>query len=292
MQPGRSTHRLSATMPRMGLSTSRVLRFWALAVSDAMGREVVAATPLLGGHYAQSWRITIDGPPHTLVGRRLPAGSATPIAAVNRLLDRCRAAGVPCPTPLWARGSAGLGRQYQLVTWIDGSTEPPEPSTEVACLADALMRLSTVDSCGIELPTFPLLPSPRWQARLRRHPAGRRALDALLEMSAPTASPGVVHGDLCQANLVWSSTKLVGIIDWDRASLAPGGVDIAMVWTDLLIRHGLDIAESILERLEMEAGARSELRYWQLRMLASSFGGEIAPDGDTNLRAGLEFLAR
>lgn len=268
-------------------ATSAVRRFWSLAVADATGdRHVIDIERVEGGNYARAWLITVDGPPQALVGRRLPAGALTPVAAVNRLLERCTRAGVPTPTPVWARGTPGVGVQSQLLTWIDGSTTPPDQAVEVSVLADAVMRIPTVDSAGLALPDFPQLPSPRWQARIRRHTAGRAALERLLSLPRPALEGGLVHGDLCKANLVWRDAQLVAIIDWDRASRGPTAVDIAMLWTDLVIRHGLAVAERFLGHLDSEDSRLHGLHYWQLRMIASSFGGETGADVEARLAAG------
>lgn len=254
-------------------------------------RQVIDVVSVDGGNYASAWRITLDGPPHALVGRRLPAGSLTPVATVNRILERCHSTGVPSPTPVWARGNPGVGVQSQLLTWIDGSTTPPVQSVEVSRLADAVMRIASVDSQGLDLPDFPRLPSPRWQDRIRRHTVGRAALDRLLALPPPPdLEGGFVHGDLCQANLLWHDDELVGIIDWDRASRGPTGVDIAMVWTDLLIRHGLTVAESFLSRLDAKGAHLNGLGYWQLRMVASSLGGDTDADVATRLADGFGHL--
>jgi aminoglycoside phosphotransferase (APT) family kinase protein len=189
--------------------TTTVRRFWSLAVADATGdRRVIDVADLRGGNYARAWRITLDGPPRSLVGRRLPAGSFTSVATVDAILDRCRIAGVPSPSPVWTRGTPGTGVQSQLLTWIDGSHAPPEPSVQVRVLADAMVRIASVDSRGLELPEFPRLPSSRWQDRIRRHAAGRAALDSLLAHPPPAREGGLVHGDLCRANVLWREDEL------------------------------------------------------------------------------------
>lgn len=261
-------------MATMTPASSAVRRFWSLAVADAISRQVIDVTPVDGGNYASAWRITLDGPPQALVGRRLPKASMTAVATVNSALGRCNSVGIPSPLPVWARGTPGVGVQSQLLTWIEGSTTPPQHLVEVAELADAVMSIGSVDSRGLELPDFPRLPSPRWQDRIRRQTLGCAALDRLLAMPPPELERGLVHGDLCQANLLWRDGQLVGIIDWDRVSRGPVGVDVAMVWTDLLIRHGLAVAESFLGLLEAKGMYLDGLRYWQLRMVASSLGGE------------------
>jgi aminoglycoside phosphotransferase (APT) family kinase protein len=278
-------------MSVMSQAWGAVRLFWSLAVAESMtDRQVIEVESVGGGNYARAWRITLDGPPHALVGRRLPARSLTPVATVNQLLERCRTAALPSPIPVWARGTASVGVQSQLLTWIDGCTAPPEPSVEVSVLADALTKIAKVDSRGLELPDFPRLPSPRWQDRIRRRAVGRAALDLLLAQPTPALDGGLVHGDLCQANLLWRDEELVGIIDWDRASRGPIGVDIAMVWTDLVIRHGVPVANSLLRRLKGGGGDLHGLRYWQLRMVASSLGGETAADVTARLAEGLEHL--
>ena len=273
------------------MTPATVRRFWSLAVSDTtIHRQVIDVAPFEGGNYARTWLITLDGPPRALVGRRLPAGSSTSVVTVNRILERCQGAGVPSPVPVWARGSPGVGVQSQLLTWIEGSTTPPEPPVEVSGLADTVIRIAMVDSGGLDLPAFPRLPSPRWQDRIRRHTVGRAALDCLLALPPPPHEGGLVHGDLCQANLLWRDGHLVGVIDWDRASRGPMSVDIAMVWTDLLMRHELEVAEAFVRRLAAEGIQLSDLRYWQLRMVASSLGGDVGVDAAARLADGFEHL--
>jgi hypothetical protein len=180
--------------------------------------------------------------------------------------------------------------QSQLLTWIEGFTTPPEHLVEVSGLAEAVIGIAMVDSGDLDLPVFPRLPSPRWQDRIRRHAVGRAALDCLLALPPPPCEGGLVHGDLCQANLLWRDGHLVGVIDWDRASRGPMSVDIAMVWTDLLMRHGLEIAETFLQRLTAEGIHFRDPRYWQLRMVASSLGGDVGVDAAARLASGFEHL--
>ena len=272
-------------------ANSAVRRFWSLAVAEAIShRQVVDVTPVDGGNYVSAWRIALDGPPLALVGRRLPKASLTSVATVNRVLDLCTSAGVPSPLPVWARGTPGVGVQSQLLTWIEGSTTPPRQVVEVSALADAVMRIGAVDSRELQLREFPRLPSPRWQDRIRRQTVGRPALDRLLALPPPEVEPGLVHGDLCQANILWRDDELVGIIDWDRVSRGPVGVDVAMVWTDLLIRHGLVVAESFLGCVEAEGMHLNGLRYWQLRMVVSSLGGEVDAASAARLAEGFQHL--
>jgi aminoglycoside phosphotransferase (APT) family kinase protein len=272
--------------------SSAVRRFWSLSVADAMsGRRVTDVESLEGGNYARAWRITLDGPPRALVGRLLPTRSLTPVVIVNQFLDRCRSAGLPAPLPIWSRGTPAVGVQSQLLTWIDGTTTPPECSVEVDRLADAIVRIASIDTVGLELPDFPPLPSTRWQGRIRRSTVGGAVLDRLLSFPPPALGGGLVHGDLCEDNLLWNDDELVGIIDWDRASRGSCGVDVAMLWTDLLIRHGLDVAETFLRTLDEKGLDLDDLRYWQLRMVASSLGGEIDSGIATRLAFGFEHLA-
>jgi aminoglycoside phosphotransferase (APT) family kinase protein len=272
--------------------STAVRRFWSLAVAEAMsGREVTDVASLAGGNYSSAWLITLDGPPRALVGRRLPARSLTPVSTVNQLLEQCRIAGLPAPLPVWSRGTPAVGVQSQLLTWIDGSTTPPERSVEIARLADAVVRIASIDTDGLELPYFPPLPSRRWQDRIRRSTVGDAVLDRLLSLPPPALDGGLVHGDLCEANLLWHEDELVGIIDWDRASRGPRGVDIAMLWTDLLVRHGLEVAESFLRSVNAKGLDLAGLRYWQLRMVASSLGGEHDPGIVIRLADGFEHLA-
>lgn len=273
-------------------STSAVRTFWSLAVADAMtGRQVVDVASLAGGNYARAWLITLDGPPHVLVGRRLPARSLTPIGTVNQLLEQCRTAGLPAPLPLWSRGTPAVGVQSQLLTWIEGSTTPPGCSVEITRLAAAVQRIAAIDADGLELPDFPRLPSPRWQDRIRRSTVGRAVLNRLSSLPPPVLGGGLVHGDLCAANVLWHGDELVGVIDWDRASRGPGGVDIAMVWTDLLTRHGLEVAETFLRRINARELDHDGLLYWQLRMVASSLGGTSDSGIMTRLVDGFEHLS-
>lgn len=205
-------------MAPMTQATGAVRKFWSLAVADALShRTVVDVASVEGGNYARAWRITLDGPPGALVGRRLPARSITSVATVNRLLERCRSAGIPSPIPIWARGAPAVGVQSQLLGWIEGSTRPPKQPVEVSRLVEAVMNIAMVDSRELELPDFRRLPSPRWHHRICRHEVGRAALESLLALPPPANGGGLVHGDLCQANLLWRDHELVGIIDWDRA---------------------------------------------------------------------------
>lgn len=52
-----------------------------------------------------------------------------------------------------------------------------------------------------------------------------RAIDCVLEL--PPVEPVLIHGDLAGHNILWNGDKLVGVIDWDHATLGDPAVDHA-----------------------------------------------------------------
>ncbi|MDO4898647.1 MAG: phosphotransferase [Rothia sp. (in: high G+C Gram-positive bacteria)] len=76
-----------------------------------------------------------------------------------------------------------------------------------------------------------------WDAHLRANilpqllRSAQRVAEAAIEqvLALPTVDPVLVHGDLAGHNILWNGDKLVGVIDWDHATLADPAIDYAAV---------------------------------------------------------------
>ncbi|MGC5165464.1 phosphotransferase family protein [Luteimicrobium sp. DT211] len=88
----------------------------------------------------------------------------------------------------------------------------------------------------------PLLP-----ATLRA--AARDAVDRLAAAEVPVSAVG--HGDLAGANVLWDGGRVVGVLDWDLASVDDPAEDVASLagW------HGWDLAPALADPATVERAA-------------------------------------
>jgi aminoglycoside phosphotransferase (APT) family kinase protein len=101
-------------------------------------------------------------------------------------------------------------------------------------------------------------PSPVWEAMVQ-----------VLREGAPPAPAAFVHRDYHPANLLWRRGRLSGVVDWVNACRGPAGVDPGHCRVNLVILHGVSVAERFREAYEAAAGVRQH-PYWDLVSLADS----------------------
>lgn len=98
------------------------------------------------------------------------------------------------------------------------------------------------------------------------------AIDRVLALEP--ASPVLVHGDLAGHNILWNGDKLVGVIDWDHASVGDAAVDHAALGNF----YGWDSLAKALDDTQLER-AKIVARLLPLQSLAytmrNGMGGAI-----------------
>lgn len=161
------------------------------------------------------------------------------------------------------------GRVAVATTWIGGEPAPrgsgrPEDLAEVL---EALAGVAPADLEDVLAPPHAYAGGLRWyelmteevvpRLPVRLQPEARRRVDAA-EALQPVP-PRLVHGDLAGDNLRWEDGRLVGVLDWDLASVWDPAVDAAcLAW------HGWDTV-----RAAVDAETYRRARIW-----AATFGIE------------------
>ena len=78
-------------------------------------------------------------------------------------------------------------------------------------------------------------------------------------------APCLVHNDFWPGNTVWYRGRLGGIVDWSGAEVGDRRADVAQCRIDLVISHGLDVADQFRGDYERLAGrALRDLWYFDL----------------------------
>ncbi|MFN8631732.1 MAG: phosphotransferase [Chloroflexota bacterium] len=112
-----------------------------------------------------------------------------------------------------------------------------------------------------------------WFASGRPRAARRPGLwrEALaLAATSPSPSPPserFLHRDYHPANTIWSGRRLAGVVDWVSASTGPAAVDLAHWRTNLGTRHGIAVADRVIEAYAAVAGAPpADQTWWDVRL--------------------------
>jgi aminoglycoside phosphotransferase (APT) family kinase protein len=252
------------------------------------GGRVVRVRPLASGWLANHAVDVADaaGQRHRLVLRRWarpgwevddPTFTAAREAAVLELL-----AATPVPVPrLVAADPDGADCDVPalLLTRLPG--RPPDPAADprrlVGGLAATLPAIHAVDAAAAAaLPAFhrfydpaSLVP-PAW--------SGLPGLWAqVLEVAAGPAPPGgscLVHRDYHPGNTLWERGRLVGVVDWNFASLGSPSVDLGHMRVNLATDLGLEWADEFLAAHHALTGLDHH-PWWDLAAMV-----DVLPDWD------------
>jgi aminoglycoside phosphotransferase (APT) family kinase protein len=220
------------------------------------GYTVRACAPMADGHAGLTWGFDFAGPDGVLqsvVLKMSPAGvprsGSTDIFRQATLLRALHRAGLPVPAIRWASpDEATLGAPFivmeklagrTMVIWqphasfLDGSLDVPSLWTQTATALGALQDFRWQDElAGWESPASLDAELERWK-RLLRHTEDKRSLElanglleALTRSVPDNPRVGLVHGDVYPGNVLFDDGRLVALIDWDLAAIAPLGIDV------------------------------------------------------------------
>ena len=165
------------------------------------------------------------------------------------LLRALHAAGLPVPDVPWAGADeAWFGTPFVMMAFLPGvpffvwqpdarfdrSPQAVAPLWE-QCI-DVLVRLHRFDwqrdLAAWERPTAPHDEVTRWDRIAAKAPepawldAAQRVREALLDRLPPSPAPALVHGDYQPGNALYDGGRLVGIIDWELASIGSPLLDV------------------------------------------------------------------
>lgn len=193
-----------------------------------------------------------------------------------QLLKSLFEAGLPVPEPLCVEaGCKPLGHPYLLIVFVDGSSAVARSDAEtcIDAMADALAMVHT--TVTDTLPALPprLDPLPELLDFL---PAGSdwhslREYLSQLKNTAFNGTPTLLHGDFWPANLIWSKTQIVAIIDWEDAAVGDRLSDVACTCLELRYIYGdkgmLRFKNAYSKHLEVEP---NRLALWLVYVAAAA----------------------
>jgi aminoglycoside phosphotransferase (APT) family kinase protein len=118
-----------------------------------------------------------------------------------------------------------------------------------------------------------------WTIAIARHTA-----------APPAHEPMFIHRDYHSGNVLWRDGQITGIVDWAWSCLGPQPVDVAHCRLNLVLSHGVDVADDFLQRWQSVSGVRSYDPTWDLIDAV-----DVLPDCEAStaaLRRLDEFVAR
>lgn len=80
---------------------------------------------------------------------------------------------------------------------------------------------------------------PRWT----RHAEAWATVIALARGPRPRGRRRFIHRDYHPMNILWSRRRLTGVVDWTNARIGPPGIDVAWARQNLVVSHGVEVAE-------------------------------------------------
>jgi len=258
-------------------------RFEQLARKVAPQSALLRAWPLHGGVSAQVTALEIrraDGHIQRLIVRQHGAVdlARNPHVAADEfaLLRMLRASGLPTPTPYYLDQSGELfATPVVVIEYIEGEPEfaPADRADFIRQFAAHLAQIHQVDCSAFDVSFLPQQEAA-WAAKISKRPAHLddsldegRIRDAL-ESAWPWAQAnrsGLLHGDYWPGNLLWRDGQLVGVIDWEDASIGDPLADIAISRLDLLWTLGADAMRHFTQQYALLASSDfTNLPYWDL----------------------------
>jgi aminoglycoside phosphotransferase (APT) family kinase protein len=255
------------------------------------GSRVKLVRPLVGGRAHVNHALLVEsraGTAHRFVLRRwarrewgltdLEFSPEREIAALA-LLANCR---IPTPSLVAADPSgAYCDAPALLITRLPGHAPRPAAGDlpeYLIQLAAALLPVHALEGA----PTMPPY-TPHHRVEVRTPPANaarpwlwERAFE-VVSGSPPEAAPRFIHRDYEPDNTLWSSGRLTGVVDWDRASYGPIAVDIAHMRCSLGLRYGIAAADRFLADFDQVSGGYEHDHYWDVRSVVDLLPGGGSP---------------
>jgi aminoglycoside phosphotransferase (APT) family kinase protein len=265
------------------------------ALSRVLGREIAGLRRLSGGAVQESWVFTAGD--DKLVLRRAPGGveqpreTAIPLADEARLIELAGAAGVPvAPIRHVLRPEDGLGAGF-IMGFVSGETIPRKILRDAEFAA---ARPLLAGQCGAILARLHRI-DPARLPPLRHAPAAAeidqyRALYRRLDQPRPVwalafrwlddhlppqdESPGLVHGDFRNGNLMIDAAGVGAVLDWELAHLGDRHEDLGWIcvnsWRfgaiDLPV-GGFGTREALFDGYETAGGRaidRDRVKFWEV----------------------------
>ncbi len=198
------------------------------------------------------------GKRHRLVLKLFPPDEPDAVNTESCGIQIASGAGVPVPDILARDNGIALGTGCILMTRLVGRpiVRPRTGWTWlVAQLAEILLAIHSADAASAVLGTYEphavgeptRRPSKHWP-----HTMWQRCTQVF--QSRPPDDPvGFLHRDYHPGNVVWSSSKLSGVVDWSAACIGSPWADVAHCRFNLWRWHGAEAADAFVTK------------YWKLR---------------------------
>lgn len=236
-------------------------------IEEEVGAPVVTAIELAGATTASVHRIDLaDG--RTLVTKRFDRQDflderpdrAAHEAAVLELLEP-----TPVPAPLLVAvdpSGSGAGVPTVLMSWIDGSPQPP--NRWVDAVAANLAALHEVAPGAItwsyeRYNADAELVVPSWAS----DPAAWEDAFTIAE-GAPPVETSFIHRDYHGGNLLWSGSRLAGVLDWLSGCIGPPAIDLAHLRINLAMDVDTEAADAVLTAYVARRGRDAWHPAWEV----------------------------
>lgn len=244
---------------------------WAASQLGTRGR-VVATRRLPGGKAVATHLVTVESPRgvrHRVVLRRfvhadwLAREPEVPATEAHALQIAARA---DIPTPeLIAVDVTGAVTDVPalLLSRLPGrpNLQPRDLDSWLRQQAEALPPIHAVtgdDLAAVERyrpwADLDALQLPRWS----RHPEAWATVIALARGPRPRVRARFIHRDYHPMNVLWSRGRLTGVVDWTNARIGPPGIDVAWARQNLVVSHGLEVAERFRVFAEQALGREQD----------------------------------
>ena len=175
------------------------------------------------------------------------------------------------------RDGSYCGVPATLATMMPGEVvlQPPNRDEWLQGLAGAATKIHRVDAAG-----FPwsyrrynegeTLSVPGWS---KQPEAWKRSLD-VVRGAAPSFRSCFVHRDYHPSNVLWSSGRVSGVVDWVNGCRGPAGIDVAWCRHNLANLHGVSTADDFLDAYVVAAGSDFKYDpYWDLMSVVELLPG-------------------
>ena len=236
---------------------------WLVNELDATG--IVEVSPMPGGSTAAMHRVTLidrAGLERDVVLRRyvnaeILAESPDVASVEARALQL--AEGVPVPTPeLLALDATGDRADVPALAMslLDGRPvwETRWGSKWVSQAVDAMIALHDIDAANADLPPLTTYAQTRYDPpRWTRDPGLWEQAVELFHRSVPASDVGFVHRDFNPGNVLWTRTRLSGLVDWQWACIGPRSIDPAHCRLNLF-HYSPTMADEVLIVWEQRSG--------------------------------------
>ena len=237
----------------------------------APGGQLAYTRRLRGGLGAKMHLLAVeraDGTRFKVTLRRFvrahPSSAPERVAREFEVLRLVERAGIPAPRPLLLDGEGRFfGVPAIVLTYLPGRGFYAATGSGIWAedLAGALVRVHCVtpdrfDLSGLHVQLRDQIREAIQSKREELMAGGdelRQEVQAVLESemdSIEWVKPCLVHDDYYPGNTVWYRGRLAGIIDWTDAELGDPRTDVAQCRLDLVVSHGVDVAESFLHAYE------------------------------------------